>query len=258
MLGDFFVFEGVDGSGKSTQAKMFADFLRLRGRDVVEVRDPGSTNVAEQIRTIIKDKNNRNISHKTQMLLFEAARAEMVDNIIRPALKEGKTVVCDRFTDSTLVYQSVMNGLDEEDLEKFNDYVSNGVSPTLTFYFLSDYETFKTRVLSRGEKDNVEIRITEDIFNRMNLMYYRLYLNNQNSIVISSERNAHNSPSEISVIVRTMLQLYLGNVELDTDVLKLIENNGGYCICGSISVPETLCPCREMMDNQRCKCNLFC
>jgi dTMP kinase len=256
MKGKFFVFEGVDGSGKSTQAKMFAEFLRLRGRDVVEVRDPGSTPVAEQIRAIIKDKTNGSISHKTQLLLFEAARAEMVDKIIRPSLEAGKIVICDRFTDSTLVYQSVMNKLYIGDLEMFNNYVTFGVEPDLTFYFISDYDTFKDRVLSRGEQDNVEVRITKTVYDRMSKEYQKLFEQNRNGVCISSETN-RKSPGEIAARVRVWAEYMLGDSALDFEKLESVMSNGGYCPCATISTPETLCPCSEMMDSQKCKCNLF-
>ena len=259
MKGRFFVFEGVDGSGKTTQAKKFAEYLQMRGRNVVQIRDPGSTEVAEEIRAIIKSPHNGQIGHKTQMFLFEAARAEMVEKIILLNLEAGIDVVCDRFTDSTLVYQSIMNGLDVKDLQKLNDYATNKIKPTLTFYFLSDYETFKKRVKSRGEaQDNVEIRITKEIFDQMNDFYQEMFLSNWFSVCVGSEMNSRETPETIAMRVRMLYAYFFSPSDfLSEEAVAEVIQNGGYCPCGTISAPETLCPCQKMLESHKCKCNLF-
>jgi thymidylate kinase len=180
----------------------------------------------------------------------------MVEKVLIPTLEKGIDIVCDRFTDSTLVYQSIMNGLYRGDLQGFNDYVTFGVIPHLTVYFQSDYETFKQRVLSRGVKDNVEIRITEKIFNQMNEEYYKLFLENDRGICVGAELNK-SEPNAISTYVKTLVVYMECDANIDLEKITDVCKNGGYCPCATISTPETLCPCKTMMESNKCKYNLF-
>src|ERR1035441_835088 len=112
--GIFITFEGIDGSGKTTQLRMLAERLRQAGRDVVEAVEPGGTEIGRQIRAIVLDGRNTQLTPRAELLLYFASRAQNVEEVIRPALAAGQMVLCDRFTDSTLVYQGYGRGLGAE------------------------------------------------------------------------------------------------------------------------------------------------
>jgi dTMP kinase len=124
----FITFEGIDRSGKTTQARMLADVL---GDDAVLVREPGGTPAAERIRDLVK--GDADLSPIAETLLFGAARAELVRDVIRPALEAGKVVVSDRYIDSTVAYQGGARGLGIEVVERLNDWITGGLWPDVTF-----------------------------------------------------------------------------------------------------------------------------
>lgn len=130
----FITFEGPDGSGKSTQIKLLADYLQARGRGVVLTREPGGTNIGEQIRDVVLSTRNQGIQPETEALLFSAARAQIVREIIQPALAAGKIVLCDRYADSTMAYQGYGLGLDRGALQAITHFATAGLVPHLTFY----------------------------------------------------------------------------------------------------------------------------
>jgi dTMP kinase len=125
----FITFEGIDRSGKTTQAKLLAEAL---GDDVLLVREPGGTPAAERIRDLVKDPGVE-LSPIAETLLFGAARADLVDRVVRPALDEGKIVISDRYIDSTVAYQGGARGLGIERVEQLNDWVAGGLWPDVTF-----------------------------------------------------------------------------------------------------------------------------
>ena len=129
----FFSFDGIDGSGKSTQVRLFGEWLRERGNEVVVCRDPGSTRLGDEIRKLLLDRDDLKISRRTEMLLYMAARAQLVEEVIRPALAAGKTVVSDRFLLANVVYQGHAGGLDVESLWQIGDAATGGLKPDLTF-----------------------------------------------------------------------------------------------------------------------------
>ena len=130
--GKFITFEGGEGSGKSTQAQLLADKLRAGGRDVVLTREPGGSPFAEQVRSLILDPATAPHSPMSEALLFYAARSDHLDHTIRPALAAGRWVICDRFSDSTRVYQGIAGGLASEALDRLEDMVVAAASPHLT------------------------------------------------------------------------------------------------------------------------------
>jgi dTMP kinase len=129
----FYSFDGLDGTGKSTQLRLFADWLRSQGREVVTCIDPGSTPLGEAIRKILLDSKETPISRRSEMLLFMAARAQLVEQVIRPALDAGKTVVSDRYLLANVVYQGHAGGLDVETLWQIGEVATAGVKPDKTF-----------------------------------------------------------------------------------------------------------------------------
>ncbi len=130
----FITFEGPEGGGKTTQIKRLAEYLESRGCAVVLTREPGGTTISEQVRQIILSKHSAGITHETEALLFSAARAQIVAEVIKPALAAGKIVLCDRYADSTMAYQGYGLGLDLESLQAITRFATGGLVPGLTFY----------------------------------------------------------------------------------------------------------------------------
>jgi dTMP kinase len=149
MRGLFVTFEGIDRSGKTTQARLLCDAL---GADALGVREPGGTEAGERVRAILKDQSI-GLSPETEALLFAAARAELVSEVILPALAEGRVVVSDRFLDSSLAYQGGARGLGIEDVERVNRFATRAVRPDVTFLLEIDPASAAARA---GEHDRFE------------------------------------------------------------------------------------------------------
>ena len=129
----FISFEGIEGAGKSTAMALLAEALRLRGHDVVETREPGGCSLGRLLRPILLDARTDGLSSRAELFLFLADRAQHVHSQIRPALEAGNIVLCDRFTDSTIVYQGAGRGLDPDALRRINLLATGGLTPDLTF-----------------------------------------------------------------------------------------------------------------------------
>jgi len=132
MTGLFFSIDGGDGVGKSTQADFFCQWLRQQGREVIACRDPGSTHLGEAVREILLNRHDLEIHRRSEMLLYMAARAQLVEEIIRPGLNQGKIVVSDRFLLANVVYQGYGGGLDVETLWQVGQVSTGGLTPDLT------------------------------------------------------------------------------------------------------------------------------
>jgi len=130
----FITLEGPEGSGKTSQLSAFADFLREQGYEVLTTREPGGTAIGDQIRQILVSMENKNLHPRTEIMLFLSARAQLVEQVIKPALSNGKIVVCDRYGDSTLAYQGYVHGLPLETLRKMLGFATDGLKPELTLY----------------------------------------------------------------------------------------------------------------------------
>ncbi|MFN7999089.1 MAG: dTMP kinase [Bryobacteraceae bacterium] len=149
--GLFITFEGMDGSGKTTQMRRLGERLRVHGRSVLETAEPGGTRIGTQIRRILLDAANQELCPTAELLLYFAARAQNVDEFIRPALADGKVVLSDRFTDSTLVYQGCGRGLGAETVITLDRIACRGLSPDLTLLIDIDTETSLARAYARNE-----------------------------------------------------------------------------------------------------------
>jgi dTMP kinase len=130
----FITFEGLDGSGKSTQARQIASYLRERGYDVLLTREPGGTSIGDQIRTILHSLENTAMHPHAELLLYNASRAQLVGEVLRPHLEAGGIVICDRFYDSTLAYQGYGHKLDLKMLKAIVNFATGGLKPDLTLY----------------------------------------------------------------------------------------------------------------------------
>ena len=155
----FVSFEGLDGTGKSTQAELLAAALRAEGRDVVLAREPGGTELGERIRELLL--NGPEMSAWTEAALFAAARAELVDRVISPALDRGGDVVCDRYLDSSLAYQGIARGLGVDSVLELNLPAIRGILPDRTFVLLLDPDEAALRggsLADRMERQSSEFR----------------------------------------------------------------------------------------------------
>lgn len=161
--GHFLTFEGMDGCGKTTQLRLLAQYLREHDRKVVETVEPGGTEIGRQIRRILLDPVNAGIQPRTELLLYFASRAQNVDEVIRPALEAGSVVLCDRFTDSTLVYQGCGRGLDTRIVRDLDRIACQGLRPATTVLIDIDLETSLSRAKRRNERSGQsESRIDEE------------------------------------------------------------------------------------------------
>lgn len=160
--GRFITFEGPEGSGKSTQLRLLGERLRSAGRDVLETQEPGGTSIGIQIRHVLLDAKNRELCPTAELLLMFASRAQNVDESILPALSAGRTVLSDRFTDSTLVYQGVGRGLGADVVYELDRIACRGLVPDLTLLIDIDAETGLARAHRRSVRtEDPETRMEE-------------------------------------------------------------------------------------------------
>lgn len=150
----FITFEGPEGSGKTTQIQALFDYLRAQGHDVVLTREPGGTAIGDQTRQILLDPENREMLPETEILLFSASRAQLVGQVVRPALERGAIVICDRFADSTMAYQGYGHGLDLEALRTITQFATGGLTPDLTVFLDIDVEVGLRRKRTAGQADS--------------------------------------------------------------------------------------------------------
>ena len=167
MNGIFISFEGIDGCGKSTQCELLKEYLKDNNKDFIFVREPGGTVIGERIREILLDKKNTQMTARTELLLFEAARAQITDEVIKPALESGKIVICDRFFDSSSAYQGMARGMGMDFVADLNMAATGGLKPDVTFFFDISAEEALARRGQRGEaSDRIELaglKFQEDV-----------------------------------------------------------------------------------------------
>ena len=152
----FITFEGPEGSGKTTQMGLLRDYLEEKGYPVLATREPGGTSIGDQIRAILLDPRNTEMRPASEALLFSAARAQIVHQVIRPHLQRGGIVLCDRYADSTLAYQGYGHGLDLEMLHTITALATGGLKPDLTIYLDIDVEEGLRRKLAAHEAERAE------------------------------------------------------------------------------------------------------
>ncbi|WP_010681090.1 dTMP kinase [Acetivibrio cellulolyticus] len=154
--GLFITTEGTDGSGKTTQIKLIESYLKGKGFEVVVTREPGGTSIGEKIRSIILDTENSDMAYITEMMLYASARAQLVNELIKPSLSEGKVVICDRFIDSSYVYQGFGRNIDIELIERVNRIALDGIMPDVTLFFDIDPEVALERRIQSTGADRIE------------------------------------------------------------------------------------------------------
>ena len=214
--GLFITFEGLEGCGKTTQAKMLFDFLIKQKIPSIYTKEPGGTKIGDKIRKILLDQKNDGMDYKTEMLLFLASRAENVRLIILPALEEGKIVISDRFYDSTTAYQGCGRGIDLEIIKNLNSLVVGKAIPDLTF--ILDIDPYEGLRRSASFGNSSEMRFEEEFISkkiiggklfleRVRQGYYQLSHEESGRIkIIDANRNKEDIYNEIVEIVKRKIK----------------------------------------------------
>lgn len=172
--GLFITFEGPEGSGKSTQLALLADWLRGQGYEVLTTREPGGTRIGETIRSLLHDVRFTEMRPRAEILLYSASRAQLVDEVIRPALAAGQVVLCDRYADSTYAYQGYGRGLPLDWLREITDFATDGLRPDLTIYLdLEPSIGLARKVAGRAEMNRLD-REQLDFHRRVRAGYLEL------------------------------------------------------------------------------------
>lgn len=152
----FITLEGPEGSGKTSQMPRLAKYLRSKGYEVITTREPGGTPISDQVRDILISMKNTGMEPRTEILLFLAARAQLVEELIKPALQSGKIVLCDRYGDSTLAYQGYGHKLNLDTLKRMLAFATDGLKPDLTIYLDLDVETGLQRKIKKDEWNRLD------------------------------------------------------------------------------------------------------
>ena len=172
--GVFVTFEGGDGVGKSTHIRYVANELRRAGREVVCLREPGGTGIGESLRAMVLDPDNGEISSEAELLMYEAARAQLVREVIRPALERGAVVLCDRYSDSTIAYQAYGRGLPLDFVRRANAFATGGIVPDRTILLvLGNTRKSLARATGAGKGDRME-QAGEVFHSRVNRAFLKL------------------------------------------------------------------------------------
>ncbi|HDK26146.1 MAG TPA: dTMP kinase [Candidatus Atribacteria bacterium] len=213
--GIFITFEGLEGCGKTTQAKMLYNYLNKKGISSVFTKEPGGTKIGQRIRKILLDQKNEGMDYKTEMLLFLASRAENVRLVILPALGEGKIVISDRFCDSTTVYQGYGRGINLKIINYLNNLVIGKAIPDITFFL--DIEPQEGLKRSTSFSNSREIRFEEEFINkkiidgqlfleRVRDGYYQLLQEEERIRIINANRSKEEIFEEIVGIVNERIK----------------------------------------------------
>ncbi|MBW1823247.1 MAG: dTMP kinase [Deltaproteobacteria bacterium] len=167
----FITFEGIEGCGKTTQISLLKEYLEQKGYSVVATREPGGTQIGDSMRTILLDSRNTHIDIKTELLLYEASRAQHIKDVVRPALDKGSIVLCDRFTDATLAYQGYAQRINKDLIERLNQFATDNITPDFTILIDCPVEIGLKRAKKRGA--TVNQKINEDRFEEKNISFHQ-------------------------------------------------------------------------------------
>jgi dTMP kinase len=202
----FITLEGPEGSGKTTQIRLLAEWLRQQSYKVVLTREPGGTAIGDQIRSVLHDLNNTAMDARTEILLYSADRAQHVTQRIQPSLASGKFVISDRYADSTLAYQGYGRGLDLEMLRTITTFATDGLTPDLTFYLdITPEEGLQRRRLGGDEWNRLDAEMPE-FHQRVRGGYLELVKQEpERWVVINAARSVEEVQAEIRAVVQARL-----------------------------------------------------
>ena len=204
----FITFEGPDGSGKTTQLNRLMPVLTAAYPDVIRTREPGGTAIGDQIRTVIMNMKNKSMDPRAEILLFCASRAQLVEELIRLSLAQGKPVLCDRYADSTLAYQGYGHGLDLETLSRLLDFATGGLKPDLTLLFDLPAEAGLRRRLSNHEEWNRMDDYALQFHERVRQGYLTMAASDpQRWVVIDADRSPDEIHEEVVSVLRNRMDL---------------------------------------------------
>jgi len=206
-VGYFITLEGPDGSGKTTQAQLLAKELKNLSYPVLLTREPGGTDIGDQIRAILHDKKNTEMTAQAEILLYSASRAQHVAQVILPALEAGKVVISDRYADSTLAYQGYGRGLDLQTLRAITDFATDGLMPDLTLYLDIAPEVGLKRRKRSGEEWNRLDAETLEFHRRTRAGYLELAeLAPERWVVVDADRPVSQVQSVVIAIARARIE----------------------------------------------------
>lgn len=204
----FITFEGPDGSGKTTQITLLCRYLRQYGYEVVATREPGGTEIGDQIRGCLHDVRNTRMTPAAEILLYSASRAQLVQQIIRPALESGAIVICDRYADSTVAYQGYGRGLNLDDLRFITRFATGGLQPDLTFLLDLDVEAGIRRRTAGGDEMNRMDLQNAQFHQRVRKGYLRMVAAQPTRwVVVNADRDVEDVQTEIRLEMRSRLEL---------------------------------------------------
>ena len=204
--GQFITFEGGEGVGKSTNIRFCAEWLEPQGISVLVTREPGGTEIAEIIReALLKKVHEETMDDMTELLLVFAARAQHIASVIKPALAEGKWVLCDRFTDSTIAYQGYGRGLPLESIHQLKTLAQKGLEPDTTFLLDAPTETGMSRARARGPADRFEVEKSA-FFERVRTGFLQLANDNPAIITIDASESLDRVQQQLSAHLEEMLK----------------------------------------------------
>ncbi len=217
-MAPFITFEGIEGSGKTTQIRLFAERLKRQNRQVLQTREPGGCPIADQIRGILLHPENAAMDSRTELLLYAAARAQHIEQIVRPALQQGKVVLCDRYTDATMAYQGDGRGLDRKLIQQLNHLASGGCTPKLTLLFDLPIEIGLGRARQREAElqDSSEGRFEReqlDFHQRIRDGYLTLARNDSDRIkIVDASRSLDDVTLQVADILDSFLPAAIGSL----------------------------------------------
>ncbi len=208
----FITLEGIEGSGKTTQLRRLYEHLKGSGYQVVATREPGGCPISDTIRALLLDPGNTSMTSRTELLLYSASRAQHISEFIRPALAQGKIVLCDRFSDASTVYQGAGRGLDLRQLKIINEFAANGLTPDLTLLLDYPAEAGLQRARTRNQTDNLE---SEGRFEMETLAFHRRIRQGYLDLAKSEERvhiiDALGSEEMVAARISAIVETFLRN-----------------------------------------------